>query len=73
VSAFHQYRIEDVLPEDIKDIITWYNNRILVKSILFNLYTKFFERHEECYLNIKDISNIITTNRNELLRELTPL
>jgi hypothetical protein len=65
--------MEDVLPEDIKDIITWYNNRIPVKSILSNLYAKFLERHEECHLNAKDISNIITANRNELLGELTPL
>jgi hypothetical protein len=32
--------MEDVLPEDIKDIITWYNNRIPVKSILSNLHAK---------------------------------
>jgi hypothetical protein len=57
VSAFRQYRMEDVLLEDIKDIITWYNNRIPVKLILSNLYAKFFERYEECHLNVKDISN----------------
>jgi hypothetical protein len=73
VLAFHQYQMEEVLPEDIKDIITWYNNRIPVKSILSNLHAKFLERHEECHLNAKDISNIITANRNELLGELTPL
>jgi len=73
VSAFRQYRMEDVLPEDIKDIITWYNNRIPVKSILSNLHAKFLERHEECHLNAKDISNIVAANRNELLGGLTPL
>jgi hypothetical protein len=65
--------MEEVLLEDIKDIITWYNNRIPIKLILSNLYIKFLKRYKECYLNIKDISNIITANRNELLRELTPL
>ena len=65
--------MEEVLPEDIKDIITWYNNRIPIKSILFNLYAKFLERYKEYYLNVRDISNIITANRNELLGELTPL
>ena len=65
--------MEDVLAEDIKDIITWYNNRIPVKSILSNIHAKFCERHEECHLNARDISNIITANRNELLGELTPL
>ena len=65
--------MEDVLPEDIKDIITWYNNRIPIKSILSNLYAKFLERYEECHLNAKDISNIVATNRNELLGGLTPL
>ena len=65
--------MEEVLLEDIKDIITWYNNRIPVKSILSNLHAKFLERYEECHLNVKNISNIITTNRNKLLGELTLL
>jgi hypothetical protein len=65
--------MEEVLPEDIKDIITYYNNRIPIKLILSNLYAKFLKRHKECHLNAKNISNIITTNYNELLGELTPL
>ena len=65
--------MEDVLLEDIKDIITWYNNRIPIKSILSNLYAKFLKRYEECHLNIKDISNIVAANRNELLGGLTLL
>ena len=65
--------MKEVLLEDIKDIITWYNNRIPIKLILSNLYAKFLERYKECHLNIKDISNIVTTNRNELLRGLTLL
>lgn len=65
--------MEEVLLEDIKDIITWYNNRIPIKLILSNLYAKFLKRYKECHLNAKDISNIITTNCNELLGELTPL
>jgi hypothetical protein len=43
--------MEDVLLEDIKDIIIWYNNRIPIKLILSNLYAKFLKRYKECHLN----------------------
>jgi hypothetical protein len=65
--------MEDILLEDIKDIIAWYNNRIPIKLILSNLYAKFLKRYKKCHLNAKDIFNIVSTNRNKLLGELTPL
>jgi hypothetical protein len=73
ISAFRKYRMEEVLPEDIKDIITWYNNQTPIKTILSNLHTKFRERDEDCVLIAKDISNIIQANRNDLLGDLTLL
>jgi len=69
ISALPEYRLKDILPEDIQEILTLINAGSKPKDILSFLRQK----DNDCLLTTKDISNITQKDRIQQLRGLRPI
>jgi hypothetical protein len=69
ISALPEYRLEDILPEDIQEILALANAGSKPKDILSFLRQK----DDDCLLTTKDISNITQKDRIQQLGGLRPI
>lgn len=69
ISALPEYRLEDLLPEDVQEILTLASAGSKPKDILSFLR----EKDEDCVLTSKDVSNLIQKDRLRQLGGLRPI